>query len=69
METLSDKRYRSYEPTFHYKEADVKEFIKKLKKWCDDNAWSEYSNKNDVIGYPEINEIIDTLAGEKLWKD
>ena len=28
---LSEKRYKSYEPDFHYKEEDVKEFIRKLK--------------------------------------
>ncbi|MEK6882031.1 MAG: hypothetical protein AABY22_20600 [Nanoarchaeota archaeon] len=30
-QTLSEKRYKSYEPDFHYKEEDVKEFIRKLK--------------------------------------
>ena len=30
--SLSEKRYKSYEPEFHYKEKDVKEFIKQLKE-------------------------------------
>jgi len=58
--SLSEKRYKSYEPEFHYKEKDVKEFIKQLKE-----KQSFIMNNSDYTEDDLISEI-DKLAGENL---
>ena len=68
MKTLSEKRYKSYEPDFHYKEEDVKEFIKKLKESFEMGEVLITSREKQIVEL--FKERIDKLAGEDLkWKN
>ena len=72
--SLSEKRYKSYEPEFHYKEKDVKEFIKKVKKGIEQMKRDILIEqlKDEEIDYwmnkleTPLIKLIDEYAGEKL---
>lgn len=64
-ESLSDKRICVNKRTqnWHYKEADLKEFIKRLKE----ELAKEQENWTNGDGATLVsNEVIDKLAGDKL---
>jgi len=62
--SLSEKRYKSYEPEFHYKEKDVKEFIKEIKDFIIHDNFLNAQRKERAR--KRIIEKINKLAGPKL---
>ena len=64
---LSEKRYKSYEPDFHYKEEDVKEFIKEGDKIFISKPYGDDDVTNEMYDYAVKKwEEFKKLAGKEL---
>jgi len=62
QETLSDKIFSDFDGLIVLGVDDVKDFIKKLKEWIDENSYQQdYWGQGD-----DFKETIDNLAGKEL---
>ena len=66
MKTLSDKEFvcdksfAGYDNTIVFRKKDVKEFIKKMDKWCEDIG------RTTLITAETFMEVLNDKAGDKL---